>query len=177
MAVAVHAAPPDLVAGPRQSFLTPDRACLHTGGMPKKTATAAATRISPHQALVYAMLLIAGADRDLKTRELKLMGRKARQLPVFEGFDDAALPDIAQEFAVLVHAKDGVDKALDLIAGALPNHLRETCYLCAAEVAAIDGRVPVEELRVLQRLRVALDLDRLITAALERATQARLATL
>jgi hypothetical protein len=35
----------------------------------------------------------------------------------------------------------------------------------------------LEELRILQRLRQALNLDRLVTVALERATQARLATL
>lgn len=141
------------------------------------TANQTAAKISSHQALIYAMILVAGSDRDLTDRELKLIGRKARQLPVFADFDENKLPEIAQECAVIVHAKDGVERALALIAGALPRHLRETCYLCAAEVAAIDGRVPVEELRVLQRLRLVLDLDRLITSAIERATQARLATL
>lgn len=133
--------------------------------------------ISPHRALIYTMILVAGADRDLATRELKLIGRKVRQLPVFDGFDDGDLPGIAQECAVIIHAKDGVERALRLIAAALPKHLRETCYLCAVEVAAIDGQVPLEELRMLQRLRQALRLDRLVTAALERAVQARLATL
>lgn len=135
------------------------------------------SRISPHQALIYSMILVAGADRDLAQRELKLIGRKTRQLPVFAGFDDATLPEIAQECAVVVHAENGVERALRLIAAALPRHLRETCYLCAVEVAAIDGQVPLEELRILQRLRQVLRLDRLVTAALERAIQARLATL
>ena len=135
------------------------------------------SRISPHQALIYTMILVAGADRDLAPRELKLIGRKARQLPVFAGFDDTALPAIAQECAVIVHTADGVERALRLIAAALPKHLRETCYLCAVEVAAIDGQVPLEELRILQRLRQVLRLDRLVTSALERAIQARLATL
>jgi tellurite resistance protein len=133
--------------------------------------------VSPHQALIYAMILVAGSDRDLTDRELKLIGRKVRQLPVFAGFDENALPGIAQECAVIVHAEDGFERALQLIATAMPAHLRETCYLCAAEVAAIDGRVPAEELRVLQRLRVVLQIDRLVTAAIERAIQARLATL
>lgn len=133
--------------------------------------------ISPHQALIYAMILVAGSDRDIADPELKLIGRKVRQLPVFEGFDENRLPGVAQECAVIVHAEDGVERAMQLIAAALPAHLRETCYLCASEVAAIDGRVPAEELRVLQRLRVALQLDRLVSAAIERATQARLATL
>lgn len=136
-----------------------------------------ASKISPHQALVYAMVLVAGSDRDISDNELKLIGRKAKQLPVFDGFDVDKLPEIAQECAVIVQLADGVDRALALIADALPKHLRETCYLCATELAAIDGRVPVEELRLLQRLRQALDLDRLATAAIERATQARLARL
>lgn len=134
-------------------------------------------KISPHQALIYAMVLVAGSDRDLTDKELKLIGRKVRQLPVFGSFDENDLPDVAQECAVIVQLKDGVDRALNLIVASLPNHLRETCYLCATEVAAIDGRVPAEELRILQRLRVAMGLDRLVTAAIERATQARLATL
>lgn len=142
--------------------------------MPKNPSP---SKISPHQALIYTMVLIAGSDRDISDNELKLIGRKTRQLPVFDGFDENLLPEIAQECAVIVHTKDGIERALALIADALPRHLRETCYLCAAEVAAIDGRVPVEELRVLQRLRLVLDLDRLITSAIERATQARLATL
>jgi tellurite resistance protein len=141
------------------------------------TDNQSAARISPHQALIYAMILVAGSDRDLTDRELKLIGRKVRQLPVFAEFDENKLPGIAQECAVIVHANDGVERAFALIAAALPKHLRETCYLCAAEVAAVDGGVPAEELRVLQRLRIALGLDRLITSAIERATQARLATL
>lgn len=135
------------------------------------------SRISAHQALIYAMILVAGSDRDISDNELKLIGRKARQLPVFDGFDENRLPEVAQECAVLVQLKDGVDRTLALIVESLPKHLRETCYLCAAEIAAIDGRVPVEELRILQRLRQALDLDRLVSAAIERAIQARLATL
>ena len=134
-------------------------------------------KISPHQALIYAMVLVAGSDRDITDKELKLIGRQVRQLPVFTSFDENDLPEVAQECAVIVHVKDGVERALSLITDALPDHLRETCYLCATEVAAIDGRVPAEELRILQRLRVTMGLDRLVTAAIERATQARLATL
>ncbi|MBM3524328.1 MAG: hypothetical protein FJX57_15345 [Alphaproteobacteria bacterium] len=141
------------------------------------TSIASPSKISAHQALIYAMVLVAGSDRDLSDRELKLIGRQTRQLPVFAEFDDDKLPDVAQECAVIVQLSDGVDRALALIAAAVPRHLRETCYLCATEVAAIDGRVPIEELRLLQRLRLALDLDRLATSAIERATQARLATL
>ena len=134
-----------------------------------------AAPVSPQAAIIYAMVLIAGSDRDMKTVELGQIGRIVKQLPAFARFDEELLPGTAQEVAVLVAIEDGVERALRLIAAALPAPLRETCYLCACEIAAIDGRVPIEELRLLQRLRNALDLDRLTSAALERATEARLA--
>ena len=132
-------------------------------------------RVSPQQAMIYAMVLVAGADREMKNVELGHVGRIVQQLPAFGRIDPESLPEIARECAVMVHAEDGVEATLRVIAGALPPGLRETCYLCACEVAAIDSRAPIEELRVLQRLRTALGLDRLVSAALERATAARLA--
>jgi tellurite resistance protein len=131
--------------------------------------------ITVPQALIHAMILVAGADRDMKNVELGQVGRIVRQLPVFAEFDVDSLPATAQEVAVLVQLEDGVERALRLIADSLPPRLRETCYLCACEVAVVDGRAPIEELRLLQRLRGALGLDRLTSAALERATVARLA--
>ena len=130
---------------------------------------------SPQQAMVYAMILVAGSDRDMKNVELGQIGALVRLLPAFAGFDEERLPETAQECAVLVQIEDGVERTLRLIARALPPTLRETAYLLACEIAAIDGRAPLEELRLLQRLRVALGLDRLATAALERATAARFA--
>jgi tellurite resistance protein len=132
--------------------------------------------VSVHQALIYAMVLIAGSDREMNNAELTQIGRLAQQLPIFAGYDANQLTDTARECAVLVHTRDGVDRVLAIIVASLPPRLRATCYLCATELAAVDGRVPVEELRLLQRLRQALELDRLTSVAIERVTQARLAT-
>jgi tellurite resistance protein len=125
--------------------------------------------------MVFAMILVAGSDRDMKNVELGQIGSLVRLLPSFAGFDEEHLPATAQEFAMLVRIEDGVERTLRLVARALPPTLRETAYLLACEIAAIDGRAPLEELRVLQRLRVALGIDRLASAALERATAARFA--
>jgi hypothetical protein len=62
------------------------------------------------------------------------------------------------------------------VAEALSEPLKETAYLLALDVALSDRRVRLEELRILDRLRQALGLDRLVTAALERAAHARLQT-
>jgi hypothetical protein len=51
--------------------------------------------------------------------------------------------------------------------------MRETAYVLAAEVAATDMRVKVEEVRFLEMLAEKLGLDKLTCAALERAAKAR----
>jgi uncharacterized membrane protein YebE (DUF533 family) len=62
---------------------------------------------------------------------------------------------------------------LDVIANTLPDNLRETAYILAAEVAASDLRSRPEERRFLQLLAQHLRLDKLTVAALERAALAR----
>ena len=51
--------------------------------------------------------------------------------------------------------------------------LRETAYLLACDVAAADGDATEEELVFLQQLRIALEIDRLVAGAIERAARAR----
>ena len=55
----------------------------------------------------------------------------------------------------------------------LPPRLHETAYALAVEVAAVDLHVEQEELRFLQILRDALNLDPLAIAAIERGARAR----
>ena len=62
---------------------------------------------------------------------------------------------------------------LALINSSIPVHLRETAYLLACDVAAIDNSVPLLESRLLARIRHALGIDHLVAAALERAISAR----
>src|SRR3954452_15358769 len=59
-----------------------------------------------------------------------------------------------------------------MIREALPPRLRETAYLLACEVAAADGEATQGELRFLQDFRIAMDIDRLIAGAIERAATA-----
>ena len=55
----------------------------------------------------------------------------------------------------------------------MPEHLRETAYWLALEIALADSRVMLEEIRVIEAIRRALGLDRLVSAALERGARAR----
>jgi hypothetical protein len=60
-----------------------------------------------------------------------------------------------------------------LVRDALSESLRETAYWLALETALSDHRVVLEEIRVIETLRHALGLDKLVAAALERGARAR----
>ena len=131
--------------------------------------------LTPHAALVHIMVVVAAADGDMPDGELQRMGQICRLWPAFKGFDIDNLPDVARECAVMLQVKDGLEKTLARVRQALPASMRETAYLLACDVAAVDAGANWQEARVLDQLRHALDLDRLTAAALERATAARYA--
>lgn len=130
-----------------------------------------------HSALIYTMVLVSAADRDMTDSELQTMGDIVKHLPVFAAFDPGRLTAVAQECAGLLADPKGLDKIIDVIVKALSPRLRETAYALACDVAAADGRATQEELRVLEILRYRLEVGRLPAAAIERGARARYATL
>lgn len=134
-------------------------------------------KITPHEALIYVMITTSAADRQISDRELDRIAQSVRQLPVFMGFDENNLAKAAEHCGDLLSNEEGLDDLLDLIASALPRKLYETAYALAVDVAAADLRVPDEEIRFLELLRDALNLDKLVTAAIERGARARHQTL
>jgi tellurite resistance protein len=131
------------------------------------------TRFNPQQALVCAMVLMAASDRNMTDAEVGMMSRLVQELPVFSDFHPAGIASVTETCLGLLEREDGLDRAMALIRDALPQRLRETAYLLACEVAAADGEASQAELQFLQDLRIALDLDRLIAGAIERAAKAR----
>ncbi len=132
--------------------------------------------ISHHSALVYTMVLVSAADRDMTDNEIATMGEIVRSLPVFRDYDFDLLATAAETCAELLDAEEGLETALALIRQALPDKLCETAYAVACEVAAADGKVSQEELRLLEIIRHRLDIGRLIAAAIERGVRARFVT-
>jgi tellurite resistance protein len=129
---------------------------------------------TPHEALIGAMVLMAASGGDAMTdAELARMTALVRDLPVFTGLGPDAVPHATDLCLRLLTAPEGLDRAFDLIREALPMRLRETAYLLACEVAAADGAAEQEELRMLQSLRIGLEIDRLVAGAIERAARAR----
>jgi len=134
-------------------------------------------KITPHEALVYIMITMSAADRQISDRELDRIAQIVRHLPVFMGYDIEKLAKTAERCGDLLSNEDGLEELLETVADALPKKLHETAYALAVEVAAADLKVPDEEIRLLELLRDALHLDKLVTAAIERSARARHQTL
>ena len=128
---------------------------------------------SPQDALVYVMVMVAAADAVMADAELRRIGHIVRSLPVFDDFADDRLVAAARDCAALLSGPEGLDITLEVVREALPARLQETAYSLAAELAAADGRLRLEEMRLLDMLRERLGLDRLVCAALDRAAIAR----
>lgn len=133
--------------------------------------------ISHHAALIYTMVLVSASDRDMTDPELRIIGEVIRDLPVFADYNMELLPATAAACAEVLDDEDGLEKALGLIAEAIPPKLRETAYVLACEVAVADGHVAKEEARMLEMFRDRLQVDSLAATAIERTVEARFARL
>ena len=129
--------------------------------------------LSPQEALVYAMVAVAAADRNISEDELTRMGSMVRELPAFRGIEDTWLNREAQGCGRILSQPDGVKSVVRMIAAALSPPLRETAYALAAEVAASDLAIKPDESNFLSLLAEGLQLDALVRTALERSAQAR----
>jgi tellurite resistance protein len=129
--------------------------------------------IAPETALVYVMVTMSAVDSAMSDNELRTIGDIIKQAPVFRAFDTARLIPIAKECASILQEDGGLDAVFGLVKDALPFHLRETAYALAVEVASADLSVGQEEIRLLQLLRDALEIEKLIAAAIERGARAR----
>ena len=129
--------------------------------------------LDPHGALIYTMVIVTGAESKLPAVEITIIGDILGHLPVFHGFDRGKLAGHLNDCADLLSRDDGLDKTLDAIKVALAPRLRETAYVIACDLVAVDGEATQEELQILELIRERLEIDRLIAAAIERGTRAR----
>ena len=135
------------------------------------------TTISHHAALIYTMVMVSAADRDMTDAELRMIGEITKGLPVFVDYNLGLLTQTAAACAELLDDENGMEQAIQLIESALPAKLRETAYALACDVAAADGKVSEEEVRMLEILQQRLRIDGLTAVAIERGARARFAKL
>jgi hypothetical protein len=134
-------------------------------------------RPTAHEALIYLMVVTSASDRDMTDIELQRIGEVVRTWPIFEDFPPDRLLQVAQDCQEILHQENGLEEVLRLARRAVPEHLHDTAYSAAFEVAAVDLEMRMEELRMLQLLRRELSVDALTIAAIERANKARQRTL
>ena len=137
------------------------------------TRTAMPDKLTPPQALIYAMFTTSAADNSMNDAEMRRIGSVVRNLPAFRDYDENQLVEEAKQWGAIASGPEGLATVLTMIRDALPDNLRETAYILAAEVAASDLRSRPEERRFLELLAQNLDLDDLTVAALQRAALAR----
>jgi tellurite resistance protein len=134
-------------------------------------------QLSHHEALIYIMVTMSAVDREMTDTELLRIGHLVKNLPVFKGFNVDDLVKTSESCGDILSREEGLDTILGSVATSLPDKLRETAYALAVEIAAVDLTVKPEEIRFLQLLRDALNLEPLIAAAIERGARARLQSL
>lgn len=132
--------------------------------------------ISQQSALIYVMVTMSAADNVMRDQEFRTIGGIVESLPVFENVDRDTLVAAAEDCASMLEPEDGLDAVLGLVKEALSPALCETAYALACEVAAADGSLEQEELRLLEIIRYELNVDRLHAAAIERGVRARYTT-
>ena len=129
--------------------------------------------LNHHTALIYTMILVSAADRDMTEAEFTSIGDMIGHLPVFRDFDKAKISKTAASCVDLLNGKEGLDGVLKKIADSLPERFRETAYALACDVAAADGKVTEEDARMLDLIRFELKVGKLVAAAIERGARAR----
>jgi hypothetical protein len=129
--------------------------------------------LSTHDALIHLMVVAASSDMGISPAEIERIDGLIDQSPVFDGFDRSSLTRVANQCVDKVNSGADIETVLDEAVAALPPRLHDTAYALAVEVTAVDLRLEQEELRLLEMIRDRLQLDRLITAAIEAAARAR----
>ena len=132
---------------------------------------------SPHEALIYLMVVTSASDRDMTDVEMGRIGVVLKTWPIFQDFDDWKLIRVAQDCQQRLQAENGLDAILADVGRTLPSRLHDTAYAAAFEVASVDLEMRMEELRILKLIRAALSVDAQTIASIERATKARHRTL
>ena len=129
--------------------------------------------LSPQDCLVAVMIAVSASDENMRTSELVKIQSAVNNLPIFAQYDIDRMNVMAQVVFDLFAVEDGLDALFGLVRDNLPEHLFETAYALACDVAAADGTIEEAELRLLEEIRYELNIDRLHAAAIERGSRAR----
>lgn len=129
--------------------------------------------ISPETALVYMMVTVSASDDLMTDSELTHMTGIIGYMPAFRNYNVERLRSDTNTCIELLQSEEGLDAVLGLIEEAVPESHIDLVYGLACEIAASDGALSQEELRLLEMIRHFFNIDRLTAAAIERGVAAR----
>lgn len=129
--------------------------------------------LSVQDALVQLMVIAASSDANITEAELARIDGMVSRWPVFVDYDHTRLPAVANQTIDGLNGVLGLEGVIDRAIAVLPKRLQDTAYALVVEVAAVDLALEQEELRFLEMIRDRLEIDRLITAAIEATARAK----
>ncbi|WP_031551453.1 tellurite resistance TerB family protein [Parvularcula oceani] len=129
--------------------------------------------LSPQDAVIYLMVMTSASDGMITEKELRTIGRVVRSYPLFSPADEQNLVETSEKAGALMASEGGLHKVIEAVAAALPSHLGETAYAAAVDVVTADEALNMEEIRILELVRDALDVSDDGAAAIEHAARAR----
>jgi uncharacterized tellurite resistance protein B-like protein len=129
--------------------------------------------LSPQAALVYAMVVAAEADHEIAEPEIKLIGDLVNHLPIFRGLDRQRVTELATRCSEQLAGPGGDEAVLGAIRAALSAPLRALAYALVCDVIAVDSRLQRDEMQVLERLRMLLEVDPASARTVEHAARIR----
>tara|TARA_R110002096_G_scaffold96622_2_gene215579 strand:+ start:134 stop:544 length:411 start_codon:yes stop_codon:yes gene_type:complete len=129
--------------------------------------------ISPETALVYIMVTVSASDEQMRESEVARITGIVEYLPAFKNYNLDRLELDTQTCFAILQSEEGLDAVLGLVEEATPASHYDLMYALACEVAASDGSLSQEELRLLEMIRHFFDIERLTAAAIERGTASR----
>jgi hypothetical protein len=128
--------------------------------------------LSPGAALIFAMVVAVGSDRELAQEDVDSIGDLVDHLPIFGGIDPPQVSELAARCSEEITRPDGVEQVYRKIRDALPGRLREAAYALSCDVIAV-RRLQLDR-QALERIRTQLEIDSATARAIERAARVRL---
>lgn len=132
--------------------------------------------LSVQDALIHIMVVTASSDEGISPNELDAIEDQVVRSPVFAGFDMDRLSEVANQAVDKTNA-EGFEGVLDAATAVIPERLHDTAYALAVEIAVVDVQLPQEELRLLEMVRDRLNVNSLVTGAIEASARARMRSL